>query len=104
MTNDEGDDITIKYEAPAPKPRLFDSTGVAELNPDDWAGEYPKYWVQQIIDARKNYEDSMAIQKKEIVFAENKTINFEDGSIVDNPKYTVKNNDLADIESLLSLF
>ena len=105
ITNDEDELITIKFECPNPKPGLFDSTGlVEELNPDDYAGEYPKYWDQKINEAKQNYEDKMAIQKKEIVFAENTTVNYEDGSIVVNEKYSVKNNDLGFIEKLLSIF
>ena len=105
VTNDEDELITIKFECPNPKPGLFDSTGlVEELNPDDYAGEYPKYWAQKINEAKQNYEDKMAIQKKEIVFAENTTVNYEDGSIVVNEKYSVKNNDLGFIEKLLSIF
>ena len=105
MTNDEGENILIKFECPNPKPGLFDSTGMEEeLNPDDYEGEYPKYWAEKINEARKNYEDKMAIQKKEIVFAENTTVNYEDGSIVVNEKYTVKNDNLGFVEKLLSLF
>jgi hypothetical protein len=104
QTSDDDLDITIKFECPNPKPRLFDTTGMKDLNPDDWTGEYPKYWVGKFIEAKENYEDKIAIQKKEIVFADNKTVNFDDGSIVENEKYTVKNNDLGFIESLLSMF
>jgi len=105
VTNDEDELITIKFECPNPIPGLFDSTGlVEELNPDDYAGEYPKYWAEKINEAKQNYEDKMAIQKKEIVFAENTTVNYEDGSIVVNEKYSVKNNDLGFIEKLLSIF
>ena len=105
QTNDEDMDITIKYECPAPKATLFDPSGLEpELDPEKYSGEYPKYWIEKINESRKNYEDSIAIQKKEIVFADNKTINFDDGSVVDNPKYSVKNNDLGIIDSLLSIF
>ena len=105
QTNDEDVDITIKFEAPVPKPRLFDPTGLLkEIDPSSYQGEYPKYWIEKINESRKNYENKIAIQKKEIIFAENKTVNFDDGSIVDNPGYTVVNNDLGYIESLISIF
>jgi hypothetical protein len=104
QTNDEDQDILIKYEAPSPKPGLFDPSGLEELNPDDYNGEYPKYWIEKINEAKKNYEDKTAIQKKEIVFADNKTVNFDNGAIVNNSKYTVKNNDLGFIENLLAMF
>ena len=105
QTNDEDTDITIKFEAPVPKPRLFDSTGLLEeIDPTPYQGEYPKYWIEKINESRKNYENKIAIQKKEIIFAENKTVNFDDGSIVDNPGYKVVNNDLGYIENLISIF
>ena len=100
QTNDEDNDITVKFEAPKPKSGLFGE------NPsvDDYDGEYPKYQVAKIIESIENYENKIAIQKKEIIFADNKTVNFQDGSIVDNEGYTVINSDLGDIESLLSMF
>ena len=100
QTNDEGQDIFIKYEAPTPKENLFGE----DLNPNDWEGEYPKYWVSKIVESIKNYEDKAAIQKKEIIFADNKTVNFETGEPQNNSGYTVKNTDTGFIESLLSLF
>lgn len=105
-TNDEGEDIFVKYECPNPTPGLFDSTGLKEeLDPEEYEeGSYPRYWAEKINKAKKNYEEKAAIQKKEIIFAENKTVDYQNGSIVTNEKYSVKNSDLGFIENLLSIF
>ncbi len=102
QTNDEGDDIKIKFEAPMPKENLFDDES-GDLR-EDLTGEYPKYWIERIKKSRENYENKAAIQKKEVVFADNKTVNFETGEVQNNESYTVKNNDTGFIENLLSLF
>ena len=100
MTSDEGEDIKIKFEAPRPKPGLFPEP----YDPEDYSEPYAKYWVGKLKESTENYEDKIAIQKKEVIFPTHTVTNFETGEpeIVD--EIIVKNTDLSDISSLLSLF
>ena len=115
QTNDEGNDIPMKFEAPQPKLTFFETDDIKVLkdnydNGDYDQKEYPKYWAEKIIEANDNYNERYAIQKKEIVFAETKGPNYaydkddpESGeSTLVHEKFTVKNNDLGMIDSILS--
>lgn len=114
QTSIESDDIevTINFECPKPKEGLYDDLLANDTDPSDNSvtskGDYTAYWYNKIYTARKNYQNEMTIQKKEVTFepvtmTDYSTENFgEVREVV--PGYTIKNDDLGDISNLLSLF
>ena len=106
MTDTENEDVyvKIKYECPKPKEGLFIDPATGELyDESEVSGEYSKYWLNKIKVATENYEESAAIQRKEITFA-GSTYIAQDGSTIEVEDTVVKNNDIGDITNLLSLF
>ncbi len=93
-------DITIRFECPRPKEGLFEEP----YDPESVEGEYAKYWVGKFKIASENYEEKIAIQKKEIVFPGTSYYDVSKEEMVTTEETRVKNNDLGDIENLLSLF
>ena len=115
QTSIESDDInvTINFECPKPKEGLYDDLLENDTDPDSQEvlnmGDYTAYWYKKVYTARKNYENEMAIQKKEITFSDYTTTDYTDkngtfGEQINKPGYTIKNDDLGDISNLLALF
>ena len=99
MTDIEDDTVqqTIKFECPRPYEEVFE-----DLENSDT--EYGKYWADKMKTAIENYEYKIAIQKKEIVFEGSNYVDYNTGDVVEVEKTKVTNNDLADVQNLLSLF
>jgi hypothetical protein len=100
MTSDEGEDLTIKFEAPRPKPGLFPEP----YDPSNYSEPYAHYWVGKLKESVENYENKIAIQKKEVIFPTHSVVNFKTGEPETVEEIVVKNNDISDLSNLLSLF
>lgn len=98
-------DVITRFECPKPKVGLFKEP----YNEEDGTNAYSKYWLKQLRIAAENYENSMVIQKKEIIFPETCYQKYTLGGDK-NPEMTKideireQNNDIGDISNLLSLF
>lgn len=115
QTSIESDDIeiTINFECPKPKDGLYNDWLEENKDPDTLTentdGAYNVYWYKKVYTARQNYQNEMAIQKKEITFDSYKTTDYTNdngtfGEQIEKPEYTIKNDDLGDISNLLALF
>lgn len=89
-------EITSKFECPRPKEGLFKEP----YDPESVTGEYAKHWVGILKNAQENYENKIAIQKKEVTFKGSSYVGL-DGNVVKVNDIQVKNNDIGDITNLL---
>lgn len=99
ITNPEDDTLTtkIKLECPRPYEEVYEDL-------DSGNTEYAEYWAEKMKAAKENYEYKAAVQKKEIVFEGSQYVDYNTGEVVHVDKTKVTNNDLADVQNLLSLF
>lgn len=114
QTSIESDDIevTINFECPKPKDGLYDDLWDNNTNPESETvlsmGDYTAYWYKKVYTARTNYQNEMAIQKKEVTFEPVTMTDYSKDNFGEVrevvPGYTIKNDDLGDISNLLSLF
>lgn len=93
-------EITVNFECPSPKPGLFSEP----YDPDAVQGDYAKYWVNKFKIAAENYEERIAIQRKQITFPGTEYIEANSGQIREIEQVTVDNTDLGTIENLLTLY
>ena len=93
-------EITVNFECPKPKAGLFEPP----YDPEQVEGEYAKYWVSRLKTAEENYNKSIAIQKKEIIFPETEYLSWETGDSKKVEKTVIENNDLGPIDNLLNLY
>lgn len=90
-------EVTVNFECPKPKEGLL--TG---LSADK--GDYVKYWLGKFKTAEDNYEEKIAIQKKEIKFPKSEYLDWETGQYKEVEESTVLNDDLGTIENLLNTY
>jgi len=102
MTDTENEDaeVTVKFECPKPAAGVF----TEPYKPEDWEGEYPKYWVARLKTAKENYEYNYSIQKKEIIIPGTSYIDPTSGSPKVVEEIREQNTDLGDITNLLNMF
>ncbi len=107
--DESGSDFYMAFPCPEPDDKVFanpDPTKPTEYDPtkyDENTQPWPFYWVTKMKEAEENYENEIAIQKKEITFPGSSYVG-QDGETVTLDEMTIKNNDLSDISNLLRLF
>lgn len=97
---DDGVRSKIHVECPKPDKDVFPEP----YEPETYAeGTYGRYWVTKLKEASENYENSIAIQRKNITF---KGTNYVDqnGNTVELPDTVFRNDDIGDITNLLNMF
>ena len=107
MTDTENEDnyITVNFECPKPKDDLLRNPANAWklIDKSEVKGDYATYWWNKLKLAEENYENSAAIQRKEVTFAGTQYVN-QVGDTVTLDDIVFKNDDLSDISNLLNLF
>ena len=93
-------EVTVYFECPAPKSGLFNEP----YDPDTVQGDYAKYWVSKFKIAAENYEERIAIQRKQITFPGTEYIEANSGQTREIEQVTIDNTDLGTIENLLNLY
>ena len=102
-------DFYLAFPCPEPDDKVFanpDPEKPTEYDPskyDENTQPWPFYWVTKMKQAEENYENEIAIQRKEITFPGSSFVG-QDGEPVTLDEMTIKNNDLSDISNLLRLF
>ena len=97
-TKQAGPNISpIKFECPRPYEEVLDDLEASET-------DYGKFWAERMKVAVENYEYKAAIQRKEIIFEGSSYVDYNTGDVVEVEQTKVTNNDLADVQNLLSLF
>ena len=101
MTDSEDDNVelVVKFECPKPKEGLFQEP----YNPENYTGDYSKYWVSRLKTALENYEQKSTVQRKEVIFPGTAYVNRQ-GEVVELEDTKFTNNDIGDITNLLNMF
>ena len=95
-------EVTVEFSRyPITPPAVLPDT----LNdPDTVQGDYAKYWVSKFKIAAENYEERIAIQRKQITFPGTEYIEANSGQTREIEQVTIDNTDLGTIENLLNLY
>ena len=102
MTDLYNDDVNVKVQIECPKPDygIFSEP----YDPDEYAeNTYGNYWVTKLKESTENYENHVAIQRKNVTFKGSNYVN-QNGELVQVEDTVFVNNDLGDITNLLNMF